>query len=48
MEWLYDTFHLWTPQRIMNWVMGIVAAFNFVVFVLFTWMTWRRLKKMPY
>lgn len=48
LEWLYSTFHLWTPERIMNWVMGIVAIFNLVVFVVFTWMTWRRLKKMPY
>lgn len=48
MEWVYDTFYLWTPQRIMNWLMGIIVVFNTVIFVLFTWMTWRRLKKMPY
>ena len=48
MEWLYDTIIKFGPENMMNWLMGIVAAFNFVVFVLFTWMTWHRLKKMPY
>ena len=48
MEWLYDTFRLWTPEQIFNWFFGIVAAVNIIVTVLFTWMAWRRLKKMPY
>ena len=48
MEWLYDTFHHWTPEQIFNWFFGIIAAVNTIVTVLFTWMAWRRLKKMPY
>lgn len=48
MEWVYDTFHSWTPERILNWIMGTVSIFNVVVFALFTWMSWHRLKKMPY
>lgn len=48
MEWLYDTFHLMTPERAMNWILGIVALVNVVMIILFTWMAWRRLKKMPY
>lgn len=48
MEWLYDTFHHWTPEQTFNWFFGIAAAVNIIVTVLFTWMAWRRLKKMPY
>ena len=47
-EWFSNTILKLGPENLMNWVMGIVAVFNVVVFVLFTWMTWRRLKKMPY
>ena len=48
MEWFYDTIYKYGPENLMNWLMGIVSVFNIIVFALFTWMTWRRLKKMPY
>ena len=48
MEWLYDTFHLWTPERIIGWLCGITTVFNSIIAVLFIWLTWRRLKKMAY
>ena len=48
MEWLYDTFHLWTPERIISWLCGITTVFNSIIAILFCWMTWRRLKKMAY
>lgn len=48
LEWFYDTIFQYGPENLMNWVMGIIAVFNFMIFVLFTWLTWRRLKKMPY
>ena len=48
MEWFYDTIFKYGPENLFNWVMGFVSVFNVIVFVLFTWMTWRRLKKMPY
>ena len=48
LEWFYDTIYKYGPENLLNWVMGIVSVFNVIVFVLFTWMTWRRLKKMPY
>lgn len=47
-EWLYDTFSLWTPERILNWIFGIITVFNVIVIILFTWLTWQRLKKMAY
>lgn len=47
-EWLYDTFHLWTPERIIGWLCGITTVFNCIIAVLFTWLSWRRLKKMAY
>lgn len=48
MEWFYDKIFKYGPENLMNWLMGIVTVFNLVIFVLFTWMSWRRLKKMPY
>lgn len=48
LEWFYDTIFKYGPEHLMNWVMGIVSVFNVIVFVLFTWLSWRRLKKMPY
>ena len=48
MEWFYDSIFKYGPENLMNWVMGIASMFNVVVIVLFTWMSWHRLKKMPY
>lgn len=48
LEWFYDKIFKYGPENLMNWLMGIVTVFNLVIFVLFTWMSWRRLKKMPY
>ena len=47
-EWVYDFFNLSSPERIFNNIFGIAAIFNTIIFVLFIWMAWRRLKKMPY
>lgn len=48
MEWLYDTFHLCTPERIIGWLCGVITAYNCIIATLFTWLSWRRLKKMEY
>lgn len=48
MEWFYDTIFKLGPENMMNWAMGIATGFNVVIFALFTWLTWHRLKKMPY
>jgi hypothetical protein len=48
MEWFYDTIFKLCPENMMNWAMGIATGFNVVIFALFTWLTWHRLKKMPY
>lgn len=47
-EWMYDTFSGTSPEGFMNALLGTVTVFNVVVFALFTWLAWRRLKKMPY
>ena len=47
-EWVYDFFNLSSPERIFNQFFGITALVNTLIFLLFTWMAWRRLKKMPY
>lgn len=47
-QWVKDTINNNGIENILNWIFGGAAAFNIVIFVLFTWMTWRRLKKMPY
>lgn len=47
-EWVYDTFHNIPPETLANRFLGGLLAFNIVVTVLFTWLAWRRLKKMPY
>ncbi|MBR1549122.1 MAG: hypothetical protein IJ634_00605 [Bacteroidales bacterium] len=50
MEWLYDTFRdrFSSPEKMMNTIMAVTMVFNIIVTVLFTWLSWRRLKKMPY
>ena len=47
-EWLYDSFAGATREGFMNSFLGTVTVVNIVVFALFTWLAWRRLKKMPY
>jgi hypothetical protein len=48
MEWLVETFKGWTPERFYGWLFGLITAFNLFVAILFTWLAWLRLKKMPY
>ena len=48
MEWLYDTFYSVDPTVAFNWLFWITIVFNVLLAVLFGWLSWRRLKRMPY
>ena len=48
MEWLYDTFYGADPTVTFNWLFWGTIVFNVILAGLFGWLSWRRLKKMPY
>ena len=48
LEWLYDTFVGNDPQRLFNWFFWGTIVLNIILTALFGWLSWRRLKKMPY
>ena len=48
MEWIYDTFVSDDPQVAFNWLFWGAIVFNVILTALFGWLSWRRLKKMPY
>ena len=48
MEWLYDTFYGADPTVTFNWLFWGTIVFNVILAALFGWLSWRRLKKMPY
>lgn len=47
-DWVFFLFDKWSLEEILNWGIGICFAFNCIVTILFTWLAWHRLKKMPY
>ena len=48
MEWLYDTFYGADPTVTFNWLFWGTIVFNVILAALFGWLSWRRLKRMPY
>ena len=48
MEWLYDTFYGADPQVAFNVFFLSTIVFNVALTCLFGWLSWRRLKRMPY
>lgn len=47
-EWLYDTMFKYGPETWFNWMLAGLNIFYVLGIALFIWLTWRRLKKMPY
>ena len=47
-QWLLETLKDWGPERTMNWFFAIITFFDLLLAALFTWLSWRRLQKMPY
>ena len=52
-----DNFQVWVQtlvsnglelETLMNWFSGLMLGFNTVLAVLFGWLSWRRLNRMPY
>ena len=48
MEWMYELPERMSTEQMVGWVFGISIAFDVLLIVLFGWLSWRRLKKMPY
>jgi len=48
MEWIYDTFFGDDLQNMFNWFFWGSIVFDVILIALFSWLSWRRLKKMPY
>jgi hypothetical protein len=48
MEWMYELPERMSTEQMVSWVFGISIAFDVLLIVLFGWLSWRRLKKMPY
>lgn len=48
MEWIYDTFVSDDPQVAFNWLFWGTIVINALLAALFGWLSWRRLKRMPY
>lgn len=48
MEWCFDTFYSADPTVMFNRLFWGTIVFNVLLACLFGWLSWRRLKKMPY
>ncbi len=48
MGWIYDTFVTVDPQAGFDLVVWASLVFDVIIAVLFGWLSWRRLKRMPY
>ena len=48
MEWLYDAFYGADPTVTFNWLFWGTIVINALLAALFGWLSWRRLKRMPY
>ena len=48
MEWFMQLPERYSEVDFTNWLFGICIGFNVLLIVLFGWLSWRRLKKMPY
>lgn len=47
-EAIVEYFTSKDPQLLFNWFFWVAIVFNIVLTILFGWLGWRRLKKMPY
>ena len=48
MEWMYELPERMSTEQMVGWFFGISIAFDVLLIVLFGWLSWHRLKKMPY
>ncbi len=48
MEWMAELPERMSTEQVVGWVFGISIAFDVLLIALFGWLSWRRLKKMPY
>ena len=48
MEWMIELPERMSTEQIVGWLFGIGIAFDVLLIVLFGWLSWHRLKKMPY
>ena len=47
-DWIMQLPERMDGQQILNWIFALSIGFHVLVIVLFTWLSWRRLNRMPY
>ena len=48
MDWFMQLPERMDAETMVNWLFGLALGFNVLLTALFGWLSWRRLKKMPY